>query len=178
MATGRTIIPTVILAAFIVLSLPAMAAAQGINPWWQDRDYGRYPGRDDYSRYNRERLRTSARRIQDLSRQFERDLDRALDRSRADGTLREDRINDVAREFRFAAESFRDRLGDARNLSRSTSAARSLLQLGSRIDRIMARSRFSNYRTAADWAQIRQELRVVSDAFGFRSGDFGYNRGL
>ena len=31
MATRRTIIPTVILAAFIVLSLPAMAAAQRLR---------------------------------------------------------------------------------------------------------------------------------------------------
>jgi hypothetical protein len=179
MAIRRKIIPTVILAAFIVLSLPAMAAAQGYNPWWQDRDNGRDNGRrnDDNNRYQRERLRNSARRINDLSRQFERDIDRTLDRSRINGTIREDRINDVARDFRNAADDFKDRLGDARSLYRSTSAARNLLQLGARIDRIMSRVRFSDSRAVSDWAQIRQELRIVSDAFGFRGGDFGYGRG-
>jgi hypothetical protein len=178
MAIRRRIIPTVILAAFIVLSLPAMAAAQGSNQWWQDRDYGRDRGRqnDNYSRYQRERLRNSARRISDLSRQFERGIDRSLDRSRLDGTIREDRINDRAREFRFAADELRNRLGDARNLYNSTSAARSLLQMGARIDRLMSRFRLDS-RTISDWAQIRQELRVISDAYGFRSGDFGYGRG-
>lgn len=179
MAIRRTIIPTVILAAFIVLSLPAMAAAQGTNQWWQDRDYGRNQGRrnDDFNRYQRERLRASARRISDLSRQFERDLDRSLDRSRVDGTIREDRINDQARSFRFAADDLRNRLGDARNLYNATGAARNLLQLGARIDRLMSRIRL-NSRAASDWAQIRQELRVISNAFGFRGGDFGYYGGL
>jgi hypothetical protein len=177
MAIGRKIIPTVILAAFIVLSLPAMAAAQSSNQWWQGRDYGRDQGRrnDDYNRYGRERLRNSARRISDLSRQFERGVDRSLDRSRLDGTLREDRINDRARDFRYAADDLRNRLGDARNLYSSTSAARNLLQLGARIDRMISRFRLDS-RTLSDWVQIRQELRVISDAYGFRGGDFGYGR--
>lgn len=178
MAIRRRFVPTVILAAFIVLSLPAMAAAQGNNPWWRDRDTGRDRNRqsdDYYNRYQRERLRNSARRLSDLSRQFERDLDRALDRSPINGTNREDRINERAREFRFAADDLKDRLGDARNLYRSTSAAREVLQLGARIDRIMSRTRM-NSRAFSDWAQIRQELRVISDAYGFRGGDFGYGR--
>lgn len=182
MAIRRTIIPTVILAAFIVLSLPAMAAAQATNQWWQDRDYGRgdygRDRRDDYNRLQRERLRNSARRISDLSRQFERHLDRTLDRSRVDGTIREDRINDQARNFRFAADEFRNRLNDSRNLYGATAAARSLLQLGARIDRTMSRLRFIDSRATSDWAQIRRELRVISDTFGFRGGDFGYYRGL
>jgi hypothetical protein len=178
MAIRRTIIPTVILAAFIVLSLPAMAAAQSSTQWWQERDYGyRQDRRDDYNRYQRERLSRSARRVSDLSRQFERDLDRTLDRSRIDGTIREDRINEQARNFRYAAEELRNRLNDSRNLYGATSAARNLLQLGARIDRTMSRLRFMDSRAVSDWAQIRQELRIISDAFGFRSGDFGYGRG-
>ncbi len=178
MAIRRTIIPTVILAAFIIISLPAMAAAQSSTQWWQDRDdYYRRDRRDDYNRYQRERLRNSARRLSDLSRQFERDLDRALDRSRADGTFREDRINDQARNFRYAADELRNRLGDARNPYAATNAARDVLRLGARIDRIISRLRFIDGRATSDWSQIRQELRVISDAFGFRGGDFGYGGG-
>jgi hypothetical protein len=162
MAIRRTLIPTVILAAFIVLSLPAMVAAQNNSPWWQNR--GRQS--DNYNRYQRERLRNSARRISDLSRQFERDLDRALDRSRIDGSIREDRINDVARDFRFAADNLRNSLGYGRDLNSSTDEARNLLQLAARIDRMMSRLRL-NSRSLSDWSQIRQELRVISDAFNF-----------
>jgi hypothetical protein len=118
----------------------------------------------------------SARRVSDLSRQFERDLDRTLDRSRIDGTIREDRINEQARNLRFAADELRNRLNDSRNLYNATSAARNLLQLGARLDRTMSRMRFMDSRAVSDWAQIRQELRIISDAFGFRGGDFGYGR--
>jgi hypothetical protein len=173
MAIRRKIIPAVILAAFIIISLPAMAAAQGNNPWWRDRDNGRYGRNDNYNRYERERLRASARRISDLSRRFEYDLDRALDRSRIDGSIREDRINDRARQFRFAADSFRNRLGDARDLYRTTSEARSLIQMGAQIDRLMYRFQFDS-RSMSDWSQIRQELRVIADVYNFNGG---YGRG-
>ena len=178
MSTRRTIIQTVILAALIVLSLPVMASAQGgYDPWRRDRDYGRDRNDDNYSRYNRERLRDSARRISDLSRRFQNEVDRALDRSRVDGTIREDRINDQARDFRYAADNFRNRLGDARNINRSTNEARNLLQQAARIDRIVSRLRFIDSRAMSTWAQIRQELNVVSNAYGFRRGDFGYGWG-
>jgi hypothetical protein len=52
------------------------------------------------------------------------------------------------------------------------------LQQGARIDRIMSRVRFMDSRATSDWAQIRRELRVISEAFGFRGGDFGYSHGL
>ena len=173
MAIRRKIIPTVILAAFIIISLPAIAAAQGNNPWWRDRDNGRSGRNDDnYGRYERERLRASARRLSDLSRRFENDLDRALDRSRFDGSFREDRINDRAREFRYAADSFRYRLGDARNLYGTEGQARNLIQMGARIDNLMSRFRFDS-RSMSDWAQIRQELRFIAEAYRGRNGGYG-----
>ena len=178
MATRRTIIRTVILAAFMVLSLPAFVAAQGNgnDPWWRDRDYGRDRNdrrdRDDW-RFNR--LRDSVRRVDSLADRFQSDLDRALDRSRVDGTRREDRINDQARDFNYAASRLRNRLGDGRNMNYSSGEARNLLQIGSRIDRLMSRFRLDN-RTEATWAQIRQELRVIGDAYGIGYGG-GYGRG-
>lgn len=180
MAARRTLIPTVILAAFIVLFLPAFAAAQGGNdPWWRDRDYGRGRDRrndDNYGRYDRNRVRDSARRVESLSNRFVSDLDRSLDRSRVNGTNREDRINDQARDFSIAADRFRNRVGDARDLNRSINEARNLLQIAARVDRIMSRLRFDS-RTESTWVQIRQELRVIADAYGFRNGDFGYGNG-
>ena len=170
-------------AALIALLLPAVASAQSNRgPWWgRDRDYRRDRDRDYRSGRNsdhdRRVLRDVARRIENRSHDFQRHLDAALDRSRYDDTRREDNINQMAREFRNAADRFEDRAGDSYDLSRSSSEARQLLSIGARIDRQVSRVRLDS-RTASDWAQIRHDLRTVADIYGFRFGDFdGRGRG-
>ena len=169
MANRRRFVPTVIVAALVALFLPVVASAQwGNNDRYgrRDRNNGRYDNRYDYRS-----LRDAARRIDSRSDDFQRHLDSALDRSRYDDTRREDNINQMANEFRDAASRFRDRVGDGRDLNRSSNEAHRLLQLGSRIDRLVARIRLDS-RTQSDWSQIRQDLRVISDFYGG-----GYNNG-
>src|SRR5919205_290357 len=120
----------VALATFVA---PASASAQSIWDRIRDRaeqerqrddDYGRNRrGRDDdrYGRmsdYERRQLRDLARRIDDRSGDLQRDIDRLLDHSRINGTNREDRINDEARDFRNAASRFRNVAGDSNELYR------------------------------------------------------------
>ncbi len=162
------------IAALVVLGLPAVAMAQYRG---NDPSYGRGRYDDRYDRYNERRLRESVRRVTDRSRDFQRNLDRALDRSRYDNTRREDRINDTLAEFRNAAIALKDRTDDGRNINRGTSEARRLLQLGSRIDRFVSRTRL-DWRVTSDWSDIRQNLRVIADVYNLRMGDFdgGYRR--
>lgn len=166
MNNRRTIL-TVIATALLALCLPVLAAAQG--------SYGR--GRNDgyYGRYDGRSLRDAARRVHDRSRDFQRHIDEALDRSRYDDTRREDRINDAARDFRNAASDFRNAIGDGRNLNRGANEAQRLLQLGSRIDRFISRNRLDS-RSASDWAQIRQDLRLIANAYSHRYDDDDYYR--
>lgn len=167
MINRRTLIPTLFAAALIALSLPALAAAQG--------GYGTYNGsygRDRNGNYDQRRLRDSTRRLKDLSRDFEKHLDSALDRSRYDDSQREDRINNVARDFHNAADSLKDSADDGRNLNRSSGEARRVLQLGSQIDRFMERVRLTDGRVTSDWSRIRQELRLIADVYGFNWSDF------
>ena len=152
-------------------------------------DYRRDRRRDDdyYGRgrsgrisdYDRRRLRDLARRIDSRSRDLQRDVDRLLDRSRVDGTRREDRINNDFQHFRNAAARFKDTAGDSNDLNRSADEARQLLNLASRVSNYLRRLRMDS-RTANDWAQIRNDLRLVSDIYGFRFNDFdrggGYGR--
>lgn len=165
MNNRRTIL-TVVATALIALCLPVLASAQG--------SYGRGSyGRDD--RYNNRSLRDAARRVSDRSRDFQRHIDEALDRSRYDDTRREDRINDVARDFRNTANDFKNQVGDGRNLNRGANEAQRLLQLGSQIDRFISRNRIDS-RSASDWSQIRQDLRLIADAYGSRyNNNDGYN---
>lgn len=178
MTYRRKLIPTIFAVALIALCLPAMAAAQGsYDPYGGDNGRGRDDRRDDrrnndrYGNYDQRRLRESVKRLDNLSGDFKRHLDSALDRSRYDDSRREDRINDVAKEFRNATDNLKDRYDDGRNLNRSSGEARRVLQLGGRIDGFMRRNQLDG-RVESDWSRIRQELNVVAYAYGLNMSDF------
>ncbi|HVG35074.1 MAG TPA: hypothetical protein VM911_18545 [Pyrinomonadaceae bacterium] len=159
MTNRLRIIPTIIAAALVALFLPVMASAQGnYDPWNRNRD-NRYG-------YNNRTLRDSIRRVSDRADDFRDHLDSALDRSRIDDTRREDRINNIAGDFENAADRLRDRFNDGRDLNRSAGEARRLLDIGARIDQFMSRNRVGG-RAVSDWAQIRQDLRVISNAYNY-----------
>ena len=176
MANRPRLIPAVVAAALLAVCLPLVASAQGgYDPWGRnrDRDYRRnrdYGNNGRYGGYGN--LRDVARRLDDRAGDFQDHLDSALDRSRYDDTRREDNINDLARQFRHAAGRFRDRVNDRDG---GSNEARNLLQLGSRMDNLMARLRTGG-RAQSDWSQIRQDLRVVASAYGIGYGG-GYGNG-
>jgi hypothetical protein len=175
MINRRTLIPTIFAVALIALSLPALAAAQGsYDPYGgygrDNRDNSRDDRRNN-DRYDQRRVRDSVKRLKDLSGDFKRHLDSALDHSRYDDSNREDRINDVARDFHDAADTLKDRADDGRNLNRSSGEARRVLQLGSRLNSFMERNQLDG-RVESEWSRIRQELRLIADAYGFNWSDF------
>ena len=170
----RKLIPTFFAVALVALCLPVMVAAQGRyenngGNYGRDRDNRRDDNR--YGNYDQRRLRDSVKRLDNLSGDFQRHLDSALDRSRYDDSQREDRINDVARDFRNATDNLKDRYDDGKNLNRSSGEARRVLQLGSVINAFMMRNQLDG-RVESDWSRIRQELNVVASAYGFNLADF------
>jgi len=158
-------------AAILALCLPAAAAAQwGRYP--QDRYPDRYPGDDrGNGRYDDRGLRDSVNRLDRLAKDFERDMDRALDHSRANGSRREDDINNQVHQFRNAVGDLKSRVGNGRDLNRSSNEARRVLQEADDLDRFSRRGFDS--RTASEWSQIQQELRYISSAYGFGYGGYG-----
>jgi hypothetical protein len=157
---------SILAAAILALSLPAAASAQ-----WGRSPQDRYP--DNRGRYDDRGLRDSVHRLDRLAKDFERDMDRALDRSRADGTSREDRINEQVHQFRDAVGDLKSRVGNGRDLNRSADEARRVLERGQQVDRV-ARPRWFDGRMVSQWSQIQQELRYISDAYGFRyNGGYG-----
>lgn len=173
MTNKRRFLPTIIAAALMALFLPLIASAQGNGSWNRDRrDNGDWR---NGNRYDNRMLRDVTRRLDDRSGDFQRHLDSALDRSRYDGTRREDRINEIARDFRNAARDLRYSINDGRNLNRSSDEARRVLQIGSRIDQFVGRQRL-DYRAASDWAQIRQDLRVIADIYNLNFNGGGWGR--
>ena len=156
-------------AAILALCLPVAAAAQWGGRYPQDR----YPDNRGYGRYDDRALRDSVHRLDRLAKDFERDMDRALDHSRTNGSRREDEINNQVHQFRGAVGDLKSRVGNGRELDRSANEARRVLQEADDLDRFGRRG--FDGRTASDWSQIQQELRYISSVYGFGYG--GYGRG-
>jgi hypothetical protein len=154
--------------------LPALAAAQGRYGY---PDYGRNRN-GNYGRYDERYLKDSIHRLDRLAKDFERDLDRALDHSRVDGTRREDRINAQGHDFRRAVSDLKSSFGNGRDLNRSRDEAQRVLDEARQFDRI-GRSRAIDNRVASEWSQIERELSIISDAYGlgyYSNGDYYPNR--
>ncbi|HWN10599.1 MAG TPA: hypothetical protein VNO50_15270 [Pyrinomonadaceae bacterium] len=168
MTNRRTLSFSIFAAAILALALPVLAVAQGGYGY---PDYGRNRN-GNYGRYDDRHLRDSIHRLDRLSKDFERDVDRALDRSRADGTRREDQINGRADRFRRAVSNLRSAFGNGRDLNRSRDEAQRVLQEAQQFDRI-GRARVMDNRVASEWSQIQQELRVIANAYGLGYGGYG-----
>lgn len=174
--------------ALATILAPASASAQSIWDRIRDRaeqerqrddDYGRNRrdrNDDRYGRggrvsdYERRQLRDLSRRIDDRSRDLQRDVDHLLDNSRINGSNREDRINNEARDLRDAASRFRNVAGDNDRLDRSRDEARNLLQTASQFSRMLGRVRMDG-RTSSDWNQLRSDLRAVANIYNLRFND-------
>ena len=151
-------------AAFLALCLPAIAAAQ-----WGRYPDNRYPDNryPDNGRYDDRYARDSAHRLDRLAKDFERDMDRALDHSRVNGSRREDQINNLVHDFRRAAGDLKSRVGNGRDLNRSYNEARRVVQLGDAVER-QARPRWFDSRLSSEWSQIRRELQTIENIYGIR----------
>ncbi len=162
--------------ALLALSLPVAAAAQ-----WGGYPQNRYPdnrypdnrNNGRYGRYDDREVRDSVQRLDRLAKDFERDMDRALDRSRVNGSSREDRINAEVHQFRRAVGDLKSRVGNGRDLNRSAGEAQRVLQEAQQVNRV-ARARWFDNRLASEWSSIEQELRFISDIYGFRYDGGGY----
>ena len=188
MTNRRFTVLTFAAVALATFLAPASASAQSIWERIRDRAEQEQRGRDDddwrrnrrdddrgrrggrMSDYERRQLRDLARRIDDRSRDLQRDVDSLLDHSRINGSNREDRINDEARDLRQAAQRFRNVAGDNDSLQGSRDEASRLLQQASQMSRFLGRTRLDS-RTASDWNQLRSDLRAVADIYNLRFND-------
>src|SRR5437870_2019530 len=170
-------------AATLALCLPLLAAAQGTyDPYSRNRDYGRDGDyrrdrnqNDDYGydRYDSRYLRDSIRRLDRLSSDFDRALDRELDYSRENGTRHEDHLNADAKRFRRAVIDLKNAFNE-RNLDSSGDDAHRVLDAASHLEDVSSHH-FDNDRLMSEWSQISQELSVISEAYGTQGRNHGEN---
>ena len=119
--------------------------AVGINSSAQQRPYR------ISERQNIDRL---MRRIESETAQFRRSVYEALDRSRIDGTRREDNINEFVGNFETATRNLRDRFNQSRDVTGDVNA---VLTQAASIDRFMARNQLPSA-AEQEWLALRSDL--------------------
>ena len=163
--------------ALLILSLPTVAAAQ-----WRDDDGYRNDRRDnrrndDYNRggRNNRNLQATIKNLKNRSNQFERRLDRELDNSRYDDRRREDRLNQLARDFANATERLDSEYDGRGDYQDSYDEAQRVLQLGNQMDRAISRARL-NGNIQNDWSRISQDLSILANAYNYNNNNNRNNR--
>lgn len=149
--------------ALLILSLPTIASAQYRNDRNDDDGYYRN-GR------NNRNLQATVRNLKNRSKQFERQIDRELDRSRYDDRNREDRINQLAGDFADAARRLDDEYDNQRDYNNSYDEAQRVLQLGNQLDRAISRARLGG-NVQNDWYRIRQDLDALANAYNYNNNN-------
>lgn len=162
---------TLVAFSLLILALPAVASAQ----WRNDRDDDR---NNNYGYGNNNRnLKATIKNLKNRSKRFEKTLERALDNDynyRNNRNNRNDYLEDLAKDFRRAVNRLDDNFDNRRNNNNSEEVRR-VLQIGSQLDRALSRARLG-YDVQSEWNWIRQDLRVLADAYNYNDRNNRNNR--
>jgi hypothetical protein len=128
------------------------------------------PAEAQYSRRARGRGYTKAqveqiiRRLENQSDRFVRSFDRSLDNSRVDGTLREDNLNQRARDLENALDILRQEFDRTDRYQDTRSQVSSVLNVAEDINRAV-RNRRLRGNTERLWARVRTELNTLASVY-------------
>lgn len=131
------------------------------------------PAQAQYGRRSRGRGYTKAqveqiiRRLENQSDRFVRSFDRSLDNSRADGTRREDNLNQRARDFENALDVLRQEFDRTDRYQDTRSQVSSVLSIAEDINRAV-RNRRLRGNTERLWSRVRSELNSLAAVYNLR----------
>ena len=136
---------TVILALFSMFASTALAQIPG-QPY----------------RIDDKEVRNMIRRIEQQSDKFRGSLDSALDKSRLNGSTREDDINTFVKNFYEETKKLRDHFND----HKSTSAdVQSVLDRAAQIDQFLRRNRLRRRDAEKDWSTLKANLAELAQVY-------------
>lgn len=92
---------------------------------------------------------------------FRKSFDSSLDRSRLNGTNREDDINRFLKNYEDATERLYSRFKDNKSVGADVEA---VLDGAAEIDRFVSR-RVASEKAERDWSAVRQDLRRLAEAY-------------
>lgn len=168
--------------SLLVLALPAVASAQ-----WRNDPYG------NNGRYGNGNLRSAVQNLKDRARDFERMTNNNGRYNRGGG----DSIENLADQFKRAADRLESRFGNGRNLDNSYDEAQRVLSIASQIDNQLSYNSRGNNRRGGwgntgyggyggyggnggsniqgAWNSMRYDLQTIANAYG-NNGGYRNNR--
>jgi predicted glycoside hydrolase/deacetylase ChbG (UPF0249 family) len=156
-------------------NLDELAAAYEVSWSWSDKVtrysqiVSEYPGTTNVGngavvpyRVNDREVEQILKRIENQSDKFRSAIDSALDKSRLDGTRREDDLNSFVKAFYEQTKALRDHFDD----HKSTGAdVQSVLERASRIDEFMRRNRLRRNNADKEWEKLRMNLDELARVY-------------
>lgn len=124
---------------------------------------GRYRGRS-YSKADVERI---IKRVEDRCDSFRKAIDRNLDRSRLDGTRREDNINDQVSDLEKATDELRREFDRHDNWRETRREVERVMREADEINALMKRARF-NDNVEREWQLVKADLNKLAGIYELR----------
>ena len=112
-------------------------------------------------RLNDKQVKKLMQQLKKDAGRFRKSLDSSLDRSRLNGTHREDDINRFLKNYENATERLYSRFKDNKSVGADVEA---VLDGAAEIDQFMTR-RLASERAERDWSAVRQDLRRLAEAY-------------
>ncbi len=138
--------------------------ANAYNISWQWSAEGRTPPFADLPyRISDKQVEEIIHRIESQSDEFRKSLDRALDKSRLDGTRSEDDINSFVKEFYKETKLLHDHFDSHKS---TASDVQMVLNRAAQVDQFMRRNRLRNDQDARrDWARLTGYLDELARVY-------------
>ncbi len=119
-------------------------------------------------------VRAIVKRVEDRVDNFVGKYDRSLDRSRLNGTSREDRLDQRARDLESATDELSCEFDRRDTWGENREEVRRCLNIASDIDRNMRNRRYGGP-AEANWSRVRFELNTLADVYNMPRIGGGYN---
>ncbi len=152
--------------AFSLLFSFVLLSTVSVNAQYRNRDNRRTERR--WGNTNKRAVETLIKRVEQRTDAFVRQFDRALDNSRLDGTRREDRINERARELETATDELRREFDRGDSLAENRDEVQRCISIASQIDGVIRRGRVGSG-VKNTWRNLRSELNALARVYNVRS---------
>lgn len=147
--TRRILMMLAAICAVVILSAPAEAQRR------------RRPAQRGYTKGEVNQI---IKRVEERSDSFVKLFDKSLDRSGLDGSQREDRLNQYARDLESALDKLRSEFDRKESYIETRPETRRCLDIASDIN-VAMRNRRLGGETERQWALLRTELNMLADVY-------------
>ena len=113
---------------------------------------------------NKAQVKVIVKRVEDRVDNFVRNFDSSLDRSRLNGTSRENWLNKRARDLESATDELAREFDRRDTWAENRAELSRCLNIASDIDRNMKNYRYGSG-TEANWSRVRYELNTLADVY-------------